>query len=279
MRRRGNRRVRAQRRRRSALRVALIAVLWSGAAITLSTAAVLGARWAARPGNFALETITIRGIHEAREAELLDLMREWKGRNLFNISLKAVEGNLREHPWVGSTGIVRIRRSLPDGLVVTVRERTAAGLALVGGFVVLLDEHGAPIETFGPRHAAYDFPIITGVDRLVEGAKTGDRSRLREALLTGVSVTRTLAQRRPTLYDRISEINISDPSMVVLRLEDEAYDLRLSPEDCLRNLDNYFALKKRLDDAAGSIHYVDLRWQDRITVSPAAAMVQDDGGK
>jgi cell division septal protein FtsQ len=86
-----------------------------------------------------------------------------------------------------------------------------------------------------------------------------------------VAVTRTLSEKEPAFYAQVSEIDVSEPGMIVLRLDAESYDLRLSREDYLRNLENYFALRDQIrNDDTGAIEYVDLRWQDRIAVMPAA---------
>ncbi len=141
------------------------------------------------------------------------------------------------------------------------------------------DGAGLPIDLYGPRYSEYDFPIIKGVDSLL-GSDPESRHALQETLATGVDVTRTLADREPVFFDQVSEIDMSEPSMVVLRLEGEGYDLRLSRGSYLMNLDNYFALRDRIKDGdEDDIEYVDLRWQDRIAVMPAATAVSGNGGR
>lgn len=275
LRRAGNRMVRARRRRRTAVRVALAATLWAVAGVALLLAFAGGARWMTSSGRLPLERVIVKGAREARESEVAALVSEWMGRNLLTIDLDAVERKVREHPWIGTqaaAGAVRIQRRLPGALVITVRERTAGGLALVGGDLWLLDTAGLPIDRHGPRYAGYDFPIVKGLDAHTTRADAGDAAGMRAALLAGVEVTRTLAEKVPAFAARVSEIDVADPHIVTLRLEDESYDLRLSREDYLKNLHNYFALGDRIkDDEQGDIEYVDLRWQDRIAVMPGTS--------
>ncbi|HET9481455.1 MAG TPA: FtsQ-type POTRA domain-containing protein [Candidatus Polarisedimenticolia bacterium] len=283
LRRDGNRRVRARRRRRTALRMSLLTLVWIGAGIGAAVAAGLGYRWAVSPARFRLEQVLVRGAREARDEEIRELAGRWMGRNILTVDLGAVESKVREHPWVGSGGWVRIQRKLPSTLIVSLRERVAAGTALVDGALWLLDEAGLPIAAFGPRYAGYDFPILKGVDALV--AETGRpmpgrEAPLREALRMGIDVSRTLAARAPAFHRRVSEIDLSKPGMVVVRQEGESYDLRLSRDDVMRNLDNYFALKDEIAESGGeAIEYVDLRWRDRIAVLPAAEVLAEGGGK
>ena len=279
LRRDGNRRVRARRRRRTVLRMTLIISLWAAGAAGAAAGTVSGVRWVMSPERFRLVTITVKGTQEVIGSEIVDLTSDWMSSNIFNIALSSVERKVREHRWIGSSGEVRIRRRFPDGLVVTVRERVAAGSALVNGVVYLVDEKGTLIDRFGPRYRHYDFPIIKGLERLVSDLPASGTD-LRNSLLTGVRVTRALEEREPGLYRQVSEIDMSDRSMITLRLEGESYDLRLSREDYTRNLDLYFTLRNEIkDDDREVIEYVDLRWRDRIAVMPALAHVEQDGGR
>ena len=277
--------VRARRRRRTAARLSLVILLWGAGVAAVLSALVLGARWAVSPGHFGLREVSVRGASEAGGEEIETLVEPWRGENLLTLDLNAVEKKLRSHPWIGSSGSVRIQRRLPGTLVVTLDERKAGGLALLDGVVWLLDGNGMPVDRYGPRYARYDFPIIKGLDGLKTGAGTDAKAggRLAQALASGVEATRVLAASEPAFYAEISEIDVSDPSMIVLRLDSDEYDLRLSTEDCLRNLDNYFAIRDRIKTPEGGpIEYVDLRWKDRVAVMPASLQVDKantDGGR
>lgn len=272
LRRDGNRMVRARRRRRTALRMTLMALLWVAAGLGAIAAYAASERWATDPRHFQLRQVIVRGNHEASEDEVHHLTQDWIGKNIFVITLADVERKVREHPWIGRSGLVRIQRRLPGSLVISVGERKAAGLALVDGVVWLVDVNGLPIDRYSPRYAAYDFPIIKGLDALRAGAGAGRaaEARLKDALAAGVSVTRALAEGEPAFYEEVSEIDVSEPDMIVVRLEDASYDLRLSRENYLKNLESYFSVRDQLGADESSIDYVDLRWQDRIAVMPAA---------
>lgn len=261
LRRRGNRRVRAQRRRRTALRLTLTGAAWIAAAVAAVAATGWGARWVTSPQRFRLERVEVKGAVEARPEEISALLTDWMGHNIFNIVLTQVEAKVREHRWIGPSGGVRIQRRLPGTLVVTVIERRAGGLALVNGALWLIDEAGRPIDRHGPRYARHDFPVIKGLNV---------PERMADAVAAGVGVARSLASSHPAFYGRVSEIDMSEERMVVLRLEGEAYDLRLSRGDYLQNLDRWFALKDEIGEpGGGDLEYVDLRWKDRIAVMPA----------
>jgi len=278
MRRKGNRRVRARRFRRSALRLTTLVSLCVVAVIALFITGMLVVRWVKSPGNLQLARLEIVGLQEGREEEIRDLVTPWMGQNLLSIDLADLEESVRRHPWIGSAGQVRIQRRFPSGLRITVRERQAAGLALVNGAVVLVDTLGSPIDRLGPRYAAYDFPIMKGLDGFVRAAQKGKPEALTDALAKGVEVTAQLAANEPSFYAQVSEIDLSDPAMVGLVIEGESYALRLSRDDCLRNLHNYFALRPELASADGAVAYVDLRWENRVAVSPASALISEENG-
>ncbi len=273
LRRDGNRMVRVRRRRRTTMRLSLVALAWAGGAAALAGGSLWIARLCVAPTRFQLAHVQVQGAQEASVEEIRALVAESMGVNLLTLDLRRVERKLREHPWIGASGAVRIQRRLPATLIITITERTAGGLALLDGVVWLLDERGMPIDRFGGRYARHDFPILRGLDGLAK-----DREALAAALAEGVTVARTLAERAPVMAARVSEIDMSRPGMVVLKLEGETYDVRLAREDCLRNLDRYLALKDLIREPGGpELEYVDLRWRDRIAVMPVAA--RESGGR
>jgi cell division septal protein FtsQ len=277
LRRDGNRKVRAARRRRTAVRWTLLSLAMGAGVWTAALAASAAARWTMGPGRFPLKTVEVRGQQRATTGQIRELTAEWMGRNLLTLDLPAIERKVREHPWIGSSGRVRIDRRLPSSILVTLGERTAGGLALLDGVVWVLDDRGLPIDRFGPDYADLDFPLVKGLDAL---RASGDAARLSAALAAGVSVSRRLAEGSPELWEQVSEIDVSREHEIALRLEGLDHDVLLSAEDPLRNLDSYLALRDRIggrDD--GAIDYVDLRWRDRIAVMPAARNTTQDGGK
>jgi cell division septal protein FtsQ len=278
LRREGNRKVRARRRRRTAVRFGLLSAGMAAGAVAALLAAGATVRWTMGTGRFPLKTVMVRGLHEATVEEVRERVAGWMGRNILTLPLAELEQEVRRHPWVGAGGWVRIDRRLPSSVVITVKERTAGGLALLDGEVWLLDDRGLPIDRYGPRYARYDFPHIKGIDSL---RARGDDERLRAALADGVRVSRALADRAPSFWQEISEIDMSRPHEAVLRLEAQDHDLRLSTEDPLLNLNGYIALRGDIggDDEESAIDYVDLRWRDRIAVMPAARDGIRDGGK
>ena len=130
LRREGNRRVRMQRRRKTALRAAVIALLAVAAIAVAAFSAGLAGKWLAAERRLPLARIQVRGNVEARANEIEESLSEWRGRNILTLPLDRIEKRVREHPWVGAAGAVAIRRKLPGTLVVELKERTPAGMAL-----------------------------------------------------------------------------------------------------------------------------------------------------
>ncbi|HZI94638.1 MAG TPA: FtsQ-type POTRA domain-containing protein, partial [Patescibacteria group bacterium] len=99
LRRDGNRMVRARRRRRTAARMTVMTLLWVAAAFCAMVAFAFAQRWTTSPAHFRLAEVTVRGNHEASEAEIRQLAQDWMGKNIFVITLPDVEKKVREHPW------------------------------------------------------------------------------------------------------------------------------------------------------------------------------------
>jgi len=282
LRREGNRRVRMQRRKRTVLRVVMVTVLVLAGAVAVAAAAGFAGHWLWTEQRLPLSRIEVRGNEQVAGGEIEVMLAPWRGRNVMTLPLNEIEERIRDHPWIGSSGAVALRWKLPGTLVVEITERRPAGLALMKGEIWLLDEAGMPIDRHGPRYARYDFPILKGIDGLAGGGSE-DRTRLAEALADGVAVTKALAARGGGFFDEVSEIDVSEPGTAILRLDDEKYDLRVWTNDCLRNMDRYLALREEIHgDGSLEVAYVDLRWQDRIAVMPAAPEgpnPDNDGGK
>src|SRR5262245_50040987 len=104
LRRDGNRMVRARRRRRTALRMTVLALLWMLAGLGSIVTFAFAERWATAPGQFPVNRIEVRGNTRATEDEIRGLVADWLGRNLFVVTLPDVERKVREHPWIGGPG-------------------------------------------------------------------------------------------------------------------------------------------------------------------------------
>ena len=205
-RRRANRRVRKRRFTRNFLRWSAILSVNLLIAIVLTSALVGGLRSVAHSDEFSLERIELAGNQRASDRAIRSNLAGFLGRNLFEVDLLEVGASVRRNPWVLAASV---KREVPDGLRVEIRERQPTALALIGGGVHLVDATGYVIGPCGPG-AADDLPVLTGIERL-----EGDA--LIAALRRGVELIQRLGAASDDFAARISELDLAQDDRVLVR--------------------------------------------------------------
>lgn len=208
--------------------------------------------------EFDLQRIDVRGAQRASAEQVRQRLARYMGRNLLELNLHEVGAVARRDPWVLQASV---RRVLPDGLRVSIRERRPGALAVINEMVHLVDESGYVIGLAGGT-GSDDLPVLTGLDGL-EG------SELAAALRRGVLMIGTLRELSGPFYESISELQMLDADRVTVRSVSGGPAVLLDPSRIERNVRSYLALREDIEDRVGPLRYVDLRWRDRISVMPA----------
>ena len=256
-RRRANRRVRKRRFTRNFLRWSTILSVNLLIAIVLASALVGGLRSVALSDEFSLSRIELAGNERASARAIRNNLAGFLGRNLFEVDLIEVGATVQRNPWVLAASV---KREVPDGLRVEIRERRPTALALIGGVAHLVDATGYVIGPCGPG-AADDLPVLTGIERL-----EGDA--LIAALHRGVGLIRRLGVASGDFAAGISELDLSQDDRVVVRTVAGGPVLLLDPQRIDRNVQAYLSLSEEIERRSGPLDYVDLRWANRISVMP-----------
>lgn len=260
LRRRGNLRVRRERRLRILGR-GVVRTLALGAIVLLAAWGARSAyRWLVTTPSLAVTRLEVSGQQEAEVATLEALAAGALEQNLFALDLDQVAANVRTHPWVRS---VVVQRRVPDTLVIQVEERRPCALAVLDGEVFLLDARGNRIDRFGPRYSRWSLPAFRGLEGL-EPLMRIRRCRLAAAHLE------ELRADYPGFASRLAEVDLSNPQFTVLSFEGGEERLRVAPDDWDRNLDSYRALRTQIFRQHGSLRHVDLRWRGRVVAMPEA---------
>lgn len=91
---------------------------------------------------FAVKTIEIQGQNRLKSREVLDTAGLDYGQNTLALSMDELENALARNPWVAE---LSIRRVLPDGVRIRIREYEPRYWVKRGGQLLYADEYGAPI--------------------------------------------------------------------------------------------------------------------------------------
>jgi cell division septal protein FtsQ len=235
--------------------LAVLAVVGYGA--WRAGALVLGA------SNLQVSRIAVRGNDRLSLGVVLALVDGLEGQHILGVDLGRWQRRLLAYPWVAEA---ELRRVLPETVEIVVRERRPMAIGRIGGRLYLVDPGGVVIDEYGPTYADIDLPIVDGLASVPRtGAPLVDRAR---AELAGRLLSELAA--RPDLAARVSQIDVSDARNGVVILEGDPAMLRIGDRAFVERIQSYIDLAPALRERVADIDYVDLRFDERLYVRPAA---------
>ncbi len=240
---------RSVRRVATGLSVALVAgVVLYRAALLIVQARVL-----------KVDRIVVSGNERLSKGDVIAVLSGLRGENLLLADLPAWRRRLLASPWVRDAAL---RRSLPSTVEVTVLERRPVGIARLTGELYLVDEHGVIVDQFGPQYADLDLPIIDGLGNHGDTMTDEARAELAARVIAA-------ARSKPALAKRLSQVDVTDVHNASVILTGDPAVLRLGDDQFVPKLESYLGLAATLHERVADIDAVDLRFDDRIYVTPA----------
>ena len=208
--------------------------------------------------------IAVHGNVRLSSGEVQALVDDLRGSSILRVDLEAFRRRLVESPWIAEVGL---RRVLPSTVEIFVSERRPIGLCRMGPDLYLVDETGTVIDQFGPQYAEFDLPIVDGLVSPGGGGTQGsiDTSRVELA-------ARVIAElgRNQQIAGRLSQVDVSDAHDALVLLEGDTALLHLGEDRFLERVQAYLELSPALRERVDDIDYVDLRFDSRVYVRPAA---------
>ncbi|MGH9331731.1 MAG: cell division protein FtsQ/DivIB [Vicinamibacterales bacterium] len=212
---------------------------------------------------FRVTRVVVRGNARLSTGEVLATVSGLRDRSILTANLARERARLLESSWVAEASL---RRRLPSTVEITLVERTPIGLCRIGSRLYLVDGEGAIIDEHGPHYADLDLPIIDG---LASGPRGGQplvdevRAALAARLLASVAAY-------PELARRVSQIDVRDAHDAVVMLEGDAALIHVGDGRFAERLQAYIELAPTLRTRVPEIDYVDVRFDERVYVRPAA---------
>lgn len=209
---------------------------------------------------FRVQRIVVHGNHRLSNGEVLALLSGLRGQSILTVNLDEWRGAVASSPWVADA---LLRRTLPSTVEVSLEERRPLGIGRINGALYLVDEAGLVIDEYGPHYADLDLPIIDG---LSAGPDEADPDAARATL-----ARRLLDSLRVRNMDaRLSQIDVSDSRNAVVLLDGDPTLIRLGDDHFVERLQSYLDLAPALRERVSGIDYVDMRFDERVYVRPAA---------
>ena len=222
----------------------------------------------AQLGVLQVDRVVVHGNQRLSKGEVLAVLNGLHGESLFWTDLDAWRLRLMSSPWVRDAAL---RRSLPSTVDVMISERQPIGLSRLHDDLYLIDERGVVIDQYGPQYADLDLPIIDGlaISPGVGSAADGARADLAARVIAAV-------RSKPELARRLSQIDVSDVHNASVILSGDPAVLYLGDDQFLQRLQSYIELAPALHERVAEMDYVDLRFDERIYVRPAAGIRSSD---
>jgi cell division protein FtsQ len=186
------------------------------------------------------------------------------GMNLLSLDTEEVSRRLETHPWIQHATVVK---RFPDQVLIKVRKRRPAVLVGVQGRLYYMDAEGKILDKVQPG-SSLDFPMITGLERDVEGARRCGEGR---AVQQALSLLRVL-QATPALGS-VSEIHIDRSEGLSFVLEGFPVPVQMGWSDFLEKMIRFEKVLPSLASQSNAIERVDLRFSGQIVLK------QREGGK
>jgi cell division protein FtsQ len=224
----------------------------TGRAIKLLTAAP----------SLRIERIVVHGNRQLSQRDVLGLLHGLRGTNVLEADLDGWRTRLLASAWIKEASL---RRELPGMIEVTIAERDPLGIGRIDDKLYLVATDGVVIDSFSPKYAAFDLPLIDGLHagpRNTNGLLVDDR---RAALATDVLHN---LQRSADLAGRVSQIDVSNDEDAVVLLADDSARVHLGREQFSERLREYLDLAPTLRARVPAIDYVDMRFDPRLFVRP-----------
>jgi cell division protein FtsQ len=248
-------RTRVRKARRAAVSSRAVLVLQLGAAaLALAALAWTGYARVMASERLRVLKVEVRGGHFLSEGEVRELLGPAVGENILGLDIEALKARLRASPWVADA---TVSRTLPDTLKVSIHERVPLALAEIDR-LYLMDADGGLIDVYGPRTAAFDLPIVRGLQGLPAEARR-DRAERAGALLRDLG----------DLGAEISEVYVQASGDLKVILRGPGETLLLGPPPCRPRFLAFLALRRELAEKAPGTESYDLRFKGRIYARPA----------
>ena len=252
-----------RRKHGSVPRVTWRVVRWVCALVLVVFAGYRGAHLVLHASVLQVRHINVHGNVRLSSGEVRAIIDGLRGSSILSVDLPRYRRRLLESPWVADAAL---RRLLPSTIEVFVSERRPIGLCRLGSAVYLIDPHGTIIDEFGPQYAEFDLPLIDGLVRAPSSGQPAideARAELASRAIDAIAAHRDLARR-------VSQIDVHDAHDAVVILQNDAALLHLGEDRFAERLQSYLDLREALHERVPDIDYVDLRFEQRVYVRPAA---------
>lgn len=235
-----------------------------GGILIVSLAAAALYQYGQHSWRFRVESsdnLEISGNYNVSRAQVLDVMGEDIGRNIFFIPLEQRRQQLEQIPWVESASIMRF---VPNRLRIEIRERTPVAFARLGSKIFLIDDAGSLMDLPAGGKKKFSFPVVLGMNQGEPQSMRAQRMKTYSGLIG------ELDSDGAHYSQELSEVDVSDAEDVKVLATDPGGEV-LVHLGSSNYLDRYKIFKGHVQEwrqQFARLDSVDLRFDHQIVVNP-----------
>jgi cell division septal protein FtsQ len=222
-----------------------------------------------------IENIIIEGNVTIHRDEILKAARLTDTTlSVADVNIDLLQDRISKHPEIKK---VFVSKELPADLRIEVIERKPAAIINSGHELLLVDEE-LEIFSFKNMKKLYDLPLISGIRT---GIKPNSNKFNPDDLRLALFIIKNSVRKSKYLYNNISEINLSDPSKILLFLSEDSAPVYFPRRNDVTVADSEYQeiindklevllayLRSNLDDRFNSeINYIDMRFSNQVVIN------------
>jgi len=207
------------------------------------------------------DDIEIIGLGDVTRAQVMEVMGEDIGRNIFFVPLGQRQRQLEQIPWVESASVMRF---VPNRLQIEIHERTPVAFARIGSRIALIDAGGTLMEPPLGRKKKFSFPVILGMSLSEPQSTRAARMRIYNQLVS------ELDSGGARYSQNLDEVDLSDSDDVKVLASDPGGEVlvHLGSADFLDRFKTYVSHVQEWRQQFSRLNSVDLRYEHQIIVNP-----------
>ena len=211
---------------------------------------------------FVLKAVRIYNNRYVSKDEILDRAKFNFSENIFKISTKKIEQQIRQHPMVEK---VTVSRFFPSVLKIKVKEKGVIA-SIVGSELAAVTDKGDLIFNFNPE-AIYDLPVITGL--FFHTDSMGNRRPQKPELMRqAFRMLKAVKKKDPLMFSEISELHFNNNIGLMFNLKKNNI-LVLFGENHLVKKMNYFSSifkEQWIKNSLNNILAIDIRYEGQVVI-------------
>ncbi|MGO9124965.1 MAG: FtsQ-type POTRA domain-containing protein [Terriglobales bacterium] len=207
------------------------------------------------------DDIEISGLGNVTRPQVMEVMGEDIGRNIFFIPLDQRQKQLEQIPWVESASVMRF---VPNRLKIEIHERTPVAFVRLGPKISLIDASGTLMDLPIGSKRKFSFPVILGMNAGEPQSTRAPRMKIYNQLL------KELDSEGAHYSQNLSEVDLSDSDDVKVLANDAGGEVlvHLGASDFLNRFKVYMSHAQEWRQQFARLDSVDLRYEHQIVVNP-----------